>query len=470
MTRSGELHILHVDMDAFYAAAEALADPSLAGRPVIVGGTGRRGVVASCSYEARAYGVRSAMPSIQARRLCPHAVFLPGRFDHYTELSRQLHAIFLAYTPVVEGIALDEAYLDVRGAQRLFGPPAQIGRSIRDRVHGELGLWCSVGVARSKLMAKLASEAAKPVASAGGPRPGRGVVVIPADEELRFLRPLPCGVLPGVGPATARRLGRSGIATVGDLAEAPLDALVRIVGRAAGRNLHRLARAGDDRRVEADREPKSVGHEETYPRDLSDRAELHRQVVRMADAVAARLRSGRRCGRTVTLKLRYGDFSTITRSQTLPAPVDGGPEIARVANELLDRTDLAKGVRLLGVSVSGLSTRADSPQELDFGEPGGLRWSRASAAVDAVRARFGAGAVGPSTLAEGGSLALKRPGDTQWGPSMTSSEAPIDATPRVVGDPPLREDGTRDRGVEMPHRRDPGGSDRRGGDRATFRG
>jgi DNA polymerase-4 len=434
------LGICHVDMDAFYAAAELLADPSLAGRPVIVGGSGARGVVASCSYEARAYGIHSAMPSIHARRLCPHAVFLPGRFDYYSQLSRDLHAILTSYTPLVEGVALDEAYLDVHGGRRLFGPPSTIARTIREQVHEELGLWCSVGVARSKLLAKLASEAAKPVASHQGTRPGHGVVVVQVADELAFLHPLPCRVLPGVGPATARRLARSGISSVRDLAEVPLASLVQMLGRAAGRSLHELAWARDERRVVADREPKSVGHEETYANDIREVAELRRQVVRMADAVATRLRAGHRCGRTVTLKLRYGDFSTITRSQTLGAPVDEGPEIAKVAHELLARTDVSPGIRLLGVSVSGLTDRAGEPQVLDLKEPGRPRWSRASDAVEAVRVRFGATAVGPSTLAEAGSLALKRPGDTQWGPSTPSSEAPARPPSRVVDDPPLRED------------------------------
>jgi DNA polymerase-4 len=434
--------ILHVDLDAFYAAVEVLLDPSLRGRPLIVGGSGRRGVVASCSYEARAYGIRSAMPSGQARRLCPHAVFVSGNYDRYSEYSRRLHGVFASFTPLVEPIALDEAFLDVGGAVRLFGPGEVIGAEIRRRVLDELGLSASVGVATSKLVAKLASEAAKPKATLSGIVPGAGVVVVRPGEELGFLHPKPVEVLWGVGPATSVRLRRLGVTTIGDLAAVPLEALVVALGDANGRHLHDLAWGRDHRPVEADRPTKSIGHEETYAHDKDDRDELHREVVRMADAVAARLRANGLAGRTVVLKVRFGDFATITRSQTLPGAVDTGPVIARVAATLLDQVDISAGVRLLGLSASNLVRGAARQLSLDMSgpthgtadgtadgseppaaawrpsrdEPAGAGWDNASRAVDEVRLRFGDGAVGPAILLDERGLKIKRQGDTQWGP------------------------------------------------------
>ncbi|HEY3702272.1 MAG TPA: DNA polymerase IV [Acidimicrobiales bacterium] len=414
------LDILHLDMDAFYAAVEILDDPALAGRPVIVGGSGTRGVVASCSYEARAYGVRSAMPSVQASRLCPQAVFRPGRFDVYAAVSHRLHQVLASFTPLVEGIGLDEAFLDVRGARRLFGSGTDIAHAVRERVHDELRLWSSVGVARSKLLAKLASRAAKPAATPAGPRAGAGVVAVEPDAELGFLHPLPVSALWGVGPVTAARLTRLGVSTVGDLAAVPVETLVITVGQALGRQLHELAWARDPRSVEPDRDVKSVGHEETYAHDDHDVTSLRRQVVRMSDAVAARLRGGDKAGRTVTLKVRFGDMSTITRSHSLVDPVDQGPVIAKVAAELLGAVDVRPGVRLLGVSVSGLTGASDQgAQQLSFGdlaEGSRGRETAASGALDAVRARFGSEAMGPASLAGPDGVDVKRKGDTQWGP------------------------------------------------------
>ena len=430
--------ILHVDMDAFYAAVEVLDDPTLAGRPVIVGGTGRRGVVASCSYQARAYGVRSAMPSARARQLCPHAVFLAGRFGRYAEVSRSIHAVFAAYTPLVEGISLDEAFLDVTGSVRLFGPAERIAFEIRERIGAEPGLACSVGVAPVKFLAKLASEAAKPRADLRGTEPGAGVMVIRPGEELAFLHPLPIESLWGVGPATATRLRRLGVTTVGELAAVPQESVEGVLGRAHGAHLAQLARGVDDRAVEPDREVKSVSHEETYPVDRFERGELQDEVVRMADSVASRLRRAGLVGRTVTLKLRYGDFVTLTRSRTSPAHLSEGPPIATLAGRLLDDVDLSPGVRLLGVGVSNLTGIGDEPAEqmrLDFdarapaGGPGLPRspksWRHASGAVDAVRDRFGDGAVGPATLLGPGGVRVKRPGDTQWGPPGDASETDV---------------------------------------------
>ncbi len=406
-------------MDAFFAAVEVLVDPSLAGKPVVVGGAGARGVVASCSYEARSYGVHSAMPSVRARRLCPEAVFVPGRYDLYQEHSRRLHAVLTSFTPLVEGISLDEAFLDVTGARRLWGEGREIATAIRAQVLADTGLACSVGVAPSKFLAKLASEAAKPRAGPPGapPSPGLGVKVIVPGEELAFLHPLPVGALWGVGPATRKRLDRFGVKTVGDLAVMPLATVTGALGEAQGRHLHALAWARDDRAVEPDRAAKSVGHEETYAVDHHSLATLHDEALRLSDAVANRLREGGVAGRTITIKVRFASFQTITRSRTLPRPVDAGAALARVAVELLEAVDPSPGVRLLGVSVSNLAPRPGEQMRLGDGDGGGGEREPAVArAVDEVRRRFGDTAVGPATLLRGDGLAVKRRGDQQWGP------------------------------------------------------
>ena len=415
-----DLTILHVDMDAFYASVEVLEDPSLAGKAVIVGGTGDRGVVASCSYEARAYGVRSAMPAGRARRLCPHAVFLPGSFDRYANYSRRLHEVLLAFTPLVEGIALDEAFLDVAGARRLLGTAPEIGAAIRRRIADDLRLNASVGVATCKLIAKLASEAAKPTASPSGAVPGPGVLVVEPGEEIAFLHPHPVQALWGVGPATRTKLDRFGVRTVGDLAALPVDTLVGALGQSLGRHLHDLAWARDNRPVEPDRAVKSIGHEETFGQDLFDLDRLHVQVVRQCDAVATRLRRAGVAGRTVTLKIRFGDFRTITRSRTVPRALSAGPGLARVAAELLDGVDYGPGVRLVGVSVSNLAEPEAEQLRLDDGTTlgdGPIDDSEVASAVERVRLRFGDTAVGPAALVGRDGLRLKRTGDQQWGPS-----------------------------------------------------
>ncbi|MGH9178830.1 MAG: DNA polymerase IV [Acidimicrobiales bacterium] len=409
--------ILHVDMDAFYASVEVQRDPTLAGKPVIVGGPGDRGVVASCSYEARAFGVRSAMPSARARRLCPHAVFVHGDLSRYAEVSQRLHTVFRSYTPLVEGISLDEAFLDVTGARRLFGPAPAVAWQVRERIRSEVGLSCSVGVAASKLVAKLASKEAKPRADERGIHPSPGVVVVAAGEELGFLHPMPVTALWGVGPATAAKLQGRGIATVGDLARLPRATLETWLGPAAGLQLHELAWARDHRAVEPDRPTRSVGHEETYAVDLVDRADLHREVVRQADAVATRLRAAGLAGRTVTLKVRFNDFATITRSRTLRDAVDTSPAVAAVAGALLEEVDTAPGVRLLGVSVANLA--AGGSRQLALDEMDGP-WTEAFRAVDDVRARFGPAAVGLATLLDRGGIGVRRPGDQQWGPGGAS--------------------------------------------------
>jgi DNA polymerase-4 len=399
-------------MDAFYVSVEVRRRPELAGRPVVVGGTSARGVVAAASYEARRYGVHSAMPSTRARRLCPDAVFLPGDFAAYEAASHDVHAVFHAYTPLVEGIALDEAFLDVTGALRLFGSGAAIAASIRARTSGELALSCSVGVAPNKLLAKLASVAAKPTATPERISPGAGVVVVAPGEELAFLHPLPVQALWGVGPATLERLRRLGVTTVGDLAAVAEPTLVHTLGKANGRHLHRLAQGIDERPVEPDRPVKSIGHEQTFAQDLHDHDELALEVVRMSDAVASRLRQHGLAGRTVTLKVRFGTFTTITRSSTAPEPLETGPAIAAAARTLLDAVDPTPGVRLLGVSVSGLAARGG--EQLRLGDD--PSWGSATAAVDQVRERFGATAIGPASLVSPDGIRLTRRGRQQWGP------------------------------------------------------
>ncbi len=448
---------MHVDLDAFFAAVEVLDDPTLAGKPVIVGGSGNRGVVAACTYEARAFGIHSAMSSVEARRRCPHAIFLSGRYPRYAEVSVRFHEVLHDFTPVVEGIGLDEAFLDIAGARRTFGPPPTIGRAIRQAVRDTLHLNCAVGVARSKLLAKLASRAAKPTAALTGPRAGPGVVVVPPDGELAFLHPLPVRALWGVGAATGKRLSDLGVETVGDLAAISVDTLCRVVGVAHGRHLAALSRGEDPRSVVAVQEVKSVGHEETFATDLHDHDASHGHVVRMSDAVATRMREAGLRGRTISIKVRFGDHTTITRSHTVSGALDSPRAIGAVAGALLDGVDISSGIRLLGVSVSGLVRTGSDAHQLSFADagPGGdvleaggvggdptsrpsspatgeegvpasprhlvdipsRGWEEVEAAVTAIRSRYGHGSVGPATLIGRSGLGVKSRGDTQWGPS-----------------------------------------------------
>lgn len=411
--------ILHVDMDAFFVSVELLRRPELVGRPVVVGGRGSRGVVAAASYEARAHGVHSAMPSTRAARLCPEAVFLPGDHAHYSEVSRRVMALFAEVTPLVEPLSLDEAFLDVTGARRLHGDGLTVASTIRHRVREQEGLECTVGVAPSKFLAKLASTRAKPRPTPTGPEPGDGVLQVRSGEEIAFLHPLPVSALWGVGPATLDRLARLGVRTVGDLAALPEATVVGALGRGAGSHLHRLAHAVDDREVVADATPKSISHEETYPADVFDRLRIEREIVRQADAVAGRLRNAGLRSRTITLKVRFGDFRTITRSVTLDPPVDTAPAVARAAKELLAGVDVGAGpsggVRLLGVGASGLVD--GGAQQLSFEDLATDEgWSEASRVVDEIRRRWGVEAIGPAVAARDGRLDPVRRGSQQWGP------------------------------------------------------
>lgn len=404
--------VLHVDMDAFYVSVELRRRPELAGLPVVVGGDGSRGVVAAASYEARRYGVHSAMSSVVARRRCPQAVFLPGDHAHYAEVSRQVRSVLDRFTPLVEPLSLDEAFLDVTGSIRLFGSGVGIGHRIRAEIHDELGLDCSVGVATNKFLAKLASVEAKPHADATGVRPGAGVVEVVPGRELEFLHPLPVERLWGVGPKTLERLQRLGVTTVGDLAGMDEANLVGRLGRGAGRHLAALARGIDDRPVEADRAVKSIGHEETFARDRFDHDELGVELVRLADGVASRLRRAGLGGRTLSLKVRFTDFRTITRSVTLERPVDGAGRIVDAVRPLLEQLDVSTGVRLLGVSAHNLGPPVE---QLDLFDQGPAA-SRADDTVDRIRDRFGPQAIAPASSVGDRGIRVVRPGAQQWGP------------------------------------------------------
>jgi DNA polymerase-4 len=383
--------ILHVDLDAFYASVEVLKDPSLAGKPVVVGSASARGVVMSASYEARARGLHSAMPSVRARRLCPEAVFVPPDFDAYRAYSNRFREILLGVTPLVEPLSLDEAFLDVRGATRLFGEPPAIAARIRHAVRQEMGLNASVGVGSTKFVAKVASARAKP----------DGVLHVRAAAVLEFLHPLPVGSLWGVGEKTAEVLGRLGIRTVRELAGTPAAVLERVLGEAQATGLQDLARGRDARSVVPFEAPKSVSHEETYPRDLDDRDEILREILSQSHRVAARLRADGYRARTVTVKLRLPSFTTLTRSKTLPTATDVGAEIFAVAKELLLRLpEGRRRFRLIGVGTSGLEPAG--AEQVALVRSG--RWNEAERAIDRVERRFGKGAALPATL-------LRRPDD-----------------------------------------------------------
>ena len=412
---STETPILHVDMDAFFASVEVVRRPELRGRPVVVGGEGDRGVVAAASYEARAFGVRSAMPSTRARRLCPDIVFLRGDHRLYGEVSGRIMEVFRRYTPLVEPLSLDEAFLDVSGASRLHGSPEQVAAAIRADLSASESLTCSVGVAPNKFLAKLASGQAKPKAGLAGPVFGTGIEVVAVDGVEAFLDPLPVW---GVGPRTFERLERFGVRTVADLRDVPADTLVSALGRAVGSQLWRLARGIDDRAVEPEQVTKSVGHEETFARDLADPLEIRRHLVRMVDAVARRARSAGVAGRTVSVKLRYPDFTTMGRSHTLADPTDLAVEILEVATGLVDSVDTTPGIRLLGVSLGNLqdgSVRQLRFNDIEVAEGRAPGWRAAEGAVDEIRERFGNSAIGPAVADE---LGPKEIGDSQWGPDV----------------------------------------------------
>lgn len=379
--------ILHVDLDAFYASVEVLKDPTLAGKPVAVGGAGSRGVVMSASYEARAYGIRSAMPAVRAKRLCPSAIFVPPDFESYKTHSNRFREVLLAVTPLVEPISLDEAFLDVSGAVMLFGEPTEIAAKVRREVLDEVGVRCSVGVAPNKLVAKLASKRAKP----------DGVVVVRREGLDAFLEPLPVRALWGVGEKTAETLSHLGVKTVGDLGRMPAAVLGRLLGEQHARDLHDLALGRDERPVVAYEAPKSVSHEETFGTDLDAPEDLLREILALSYKVAARLREDGFRARTVTLKVRLANFTTLTRSRTLPVSTDVGAELYEVAAELFRALPGARRrVRLLGVAATGLVAAGQEQLALLRGE----RRGDVERALDRIERRFGKGAAMPATLLE----------------------------------------------------------------------
>jgi DNA polymerase-4 len=401
-------HILHVDMDAFYASVEVRDRPELAGKPVIVGGLSGRSVVLSATYEARSFGVRSAMPMSRARRLCPQAAVIPPRHGLYGAVSKEVMAIFRAVTPLVQPLSLDEAFLDVSGAIRLLGPPARIGELIRSEVAQQQQVTCSVGVAATKFLAKLASVHCKP----------DGLLVIPADGALEFLHPLPVSALWGVGEKTGQALARLGLRTVGDIAATPLATLEQDIGKAAAAHLHALACGRDDRAVESVVREKSVGNEETFEADVSDPAVVRRELLRLSRRTARSLRSSGYATRTVVVKLRKADFTTITRSKTLPEPTSETQRIYATACALYASSGLSSQarLRLVGVRATGLVPAAAAVTQLALGERG-ASWHDAESALDKITGRFGPDAVRPATLVD-----RERPGSAPRRPEAGASD------------------------------------------------
>jgi DNA polymerase-4 len=386
-------HVLHVDMDAFYASVEVRDRPDLSGRPVIVGGLSGRSVVLSATYQARAFGVRSAMPMSRARRLCPQATVIPPRHGVYSSVSREVMAIFRGVTPLVEPISLDEAFLDVSGAIRLLGSPATIGRRIRAQVAEQQQITCSVGIATNKFLAKLASVHCKP----------DGLLVIPAGTAVEFLHPLPVSALWGVGEKTRQALARLGLRTVGDIAAAPLAVLERDLGKAAAVHLHALAHGRDERPVESRVREKSVGSEQTFEVDITDASAVRRELLRLSRRTARALRSGGFAARTITIKLRKSDFTTITRSRTLPEPTGETQQIYATACALYAASGLSgqARLRLVGVRAAGLVPASAAATQLTLGERAAA-WRDAESALDRISGRFGPDAVRPAALIETG--------------------------------------------------------------------
>lgn len=374
-------------MDAFFVEVERRRDPSLIGRPVAVGGTGNRGVIASASYEARQHGVRSAQATATALKLCRDLVVVPPSHGRYGEVSAEVFEVFRGFTPYVEGLSLDEAFLDVSGLRRHFESSVEVAVAVRAEIRSRVGLPASVGVATSKFLAKLASEAAKP----------DGYRHVPQNSQLEFLHALAVESLWGVGPATLAGLQRLGVVTVGDLAELPDESVLRALGPTHGRHLLELARGIDHRPVVPDTEAKSISVEETYDRDLEGREAIETALLAHSQRLSGRLRRSGLVARTVTIKVRYEDFSTITRSVTLGGPVDSPRDLYKAAGELLGSVELSRPVRLLGLAGSGLEESGE-PRQLDLGAD--QDWVKVSEAVAEVRERFGDHLVEPARLLE----------------------------------------------------------------------
>ena len=377
--------IIHCDMDAFYASVAELDDPSLRGKPVVVG-AGIRGVVLSANYAARKFGIRAAMPVGRAKRMAPNVIFVSPDHHRYAEISAKVMEIFESFTPFVEPLSLDEAFMDVTGAQKLLGTPREIGQAIRKRVHEECGITCSVGIASNKFIAKLASGHCKP----------NGLLEIPDDRVISFLHPLPVSDLWGVGPKTAEQLQRLGLRQISDIANTPLETLKRALGDATGEHLYELSWGRDLRTVVVDDPEQSIGANETFSYDIDDPETILREYLKLTERASTRLRNRNLYAKTISITVRFADFKTITRSKTLPLPISSTHEIYQVVKDLYEALKLDRArLRLVGVSLSNL--RDEAPEQLMLGqrEKG---WREAEGAVDKAAARFGDKSVRPARL------------------------------------------------------------------------
>ena len=379
--------ILHVDMDAFYASVSMVDRPELKGKPVIVG-AGPRSVVLSATYEARTLGIHAAMPVSMARRLAPKAIFLEPEHERYSEVSEAVMEIFSSFTPLVEPLSLDEAFLDVEGSRKLLGSPIEIATRIRDRVADEQRITCSVGIATTKFVAKLASGHCKP----------DGMLVVEKPATISFLHPLPVSALWGVGAKTEEVLKRLALITVYDIAHTPVATLERALGKAQGRHLHELAWGRDDREVIPNEVEKSIGNEETFARDVEDPEVVLREILRLSERAGHRLRLRDLKGRTISIKVKFADFTQLTRSRTLNEATNITQEIYAIAKSLYEGLNLDRArIRLVGVRIEGLITKNEATTQLILGAPD-RGWSEAEGAVDKASARFGHGALRPARL------------------------------------------------------------------------
>lgn len=384
---SDQQTILHVDMDAFYASVAERDDPTLAGRAVVVG-AGARGVVLSANYQARKFGIRAAMPVGQAQRLAPQAVFVPPDHQRYSEVSRAVMEIFSHYTPLVEPISLDEAFLDVTGSRRLLGSGREIGEKIRAQVYEAEKITCSVGIATTKFIAKLASDHCKP----------NGLLEVDPDRVIEFLHPLPANSIWGVGLKTNEELKRLGLTTVRDIAQTPRQTLIRALGEATGAHLYELAWGRDYRAVTPDEPDKSISAAETFAHDLEDQELILRELLRLTERATARLRERKLAAQTISIKVRFADFKTISRSKTVALPIDGIQECYDVARKLYEALKLDRArIRLIGIGLEGLVESEGTPSQMLLGERD-RGWREATAALDQASARFGQGSVRPARL------------------------------------------------------------------------
>jgi|TARA_B110000503_G_scaffold8130_2_gene11160 DNA polymerase IV len=379
--------ILHVDMDAFFASVEERDNPALKGRAVVVG-SGVRGVVSAANYEARKFGIHAAMPVGRAKRLAPHAIFVPPNMSRYSEVSTHIMEIFRSVTPLVEPLSLDEAFLDVTGAKRLLGSGREIAKSIREKIEASQGITCSVGIATSKFIAKLASGRCKP----------NGMLEIAHDRVLEFLHPLPVNTIWGVGPKTNEELAKLGLLTVADIANTPRQTLIRALGQVSGASLYELSWGRDYREVIPEEIDKSISAAETFDTDIEDQEIILREFLRLTEKATYRMREKDFSARTISIKVRFADFKTITRSKTLPLPLSATHEVFEVVKALFLALKLDRArVRLVGVSLDGFEDGVDGTEQLILGERE-KGWRQATAAIDRASARFGQGSVRPARL------------------------------------------------------------------------